>query len=614
MINFYRRSLPHAAEKQAPLNKYLGDSKKNDKRVINWTPEAEDAFIRAKQDLANATLLAHPSHNAETRLVTDASNIGMGASLEQRFDGIWKPLAFFSRKFSPSQLNYSAYDRELTAVFEAIRYFKFFLEGQIFKIATDHKPLIFAFNQRSEKSSQRQQRQLSYISQYTTQIEHLPGTDNLVADSLSRVETITIPTEFSIVELAEIQNTDEELKNLLKDPKCSLSLKKIQWDSGKSSIYCDLLGETLRPYIPSELRKRVFHLFHNPAHPNAKITERVIAKRYVWPSMRRNVSDWCKQCTACQQSKVSRYNRLLPASFMVPDGRFRHVHMDIIGPLPLSNGYQYCLTMIDRFSRWPEAVPLQNIEALTVCRAFVDQWISRYGTPETLTTDQGSQFESQLFRALLRLIGCHRVRTTAYHPAANGMIERWHRTLKAAIMCHSDREWSRTLSTVLLGLRSNVLDIGSSPAEFVFGATLRIPGEFVLPDDFVPNPHMFLEEFREHMRKIKPVPIGHKYKRKPFLFKDLASCTHVFLRNYAKKSLERPYSGPHKVLNRTSERVYEIDVNGTSRQVSIENIKPAFFAREDVESIVSDNDSSSNVSGVTPVLKTYARKKVTFKI
>ena len=75
------------------------------------------------------TLFAHPSHNAETRLVTDASNIGMGASLKKRFDGIWKPLAFFSRKFSPSQLNYSAYDRKSTAVFVAIRYFKFFLEG-----------------------------------------------------------------------------------------------------------------------------------------------------------------------------------------------------------------------------------------------------------------------------------------------------------------------------------------------------------------------------------------------------------------------------------------------------------------------------------------------------
>ena len=218
--------------------------------------------------------------------------------------------------------------------------------------------------------------------------------------------------------------------------------------------------------------------------------------------------------------------------------------MDIVGLLPISNGFKYCLTIIDRFSRWPEAVPLQNIEAHSVCRAFFDNWVSRYGSPETQTTDQGSQFESQLFEALLQLICCNRIRTTAYHPASNGMIERWHRSLKAAIMCHSDREWSRSLSTVLLGLRSTVLDVGESPAEFVFGATLRIPGEFVLPEDFSPDPHVFLEEFREHMRRIKPIPVAHKYKRKAFVFKDLNNSTHVFLRDHVKKTIRTPLYGP----------------------------------------------------------------------
>ena len=127
--------------------------------------------------------------------------------------------------------------------------------------------------------------------------------------------------------------------------------------------------------------------------------------------------------------------------------------------------------MIDRFSRWPEAVPLKNIEALTVCRAFVDCWISRYSAPETLTTDHGSQLEAQLFTALLQITGCQTTRTTAYHPAANGMIERWHRSFKAAIMCHANHNWSRSLSTVLLGLRSNVMDTGSSPAEFLYDTT-----------------------------------------------------------------------------------------------------------------------------------------------
>ena len=205
--------------------------------------------------------------------------------------------------------------------------------------------------------------------------------------------------------------------------------------------------------------------------------------------MHRDVTRLSKSCIDWQNSKVSRHNHLSPAHFVSPDGRFKHIHMDLVGPLPNSDGFKYCLTMIDRFSRWPEAVPLPNIEALTVCRAFVDTWISRYGSPETLATDQGSQLISRLFTALLQLTGCHRIRTTAYHPSSNEMIERWHRSFKAVIS-----------------------------------------------------------------------------KLRRFFYKDLPSSSHVFLRvRAARGSLERPNNGPHKVIRRTSGRVYEIDVCGTPR-------------------------------------------------
>ncbi len=157
-----------------------------------------------------------------------------------------------------------------------------------------------------------------------------------------------------------------------------------------------------------------------------------------------------------------------------------------------SEGYRYCLTMIDRFSRWAEAVPIKDVEASTVARAFYDNWICRFGAPEKVSTDQGSQFEAQLTQALLSLVGCKRIRTTAYHPKANGMIERWHRTLKAAIMCHNDPNWTRTLSTVLLGLRTHSrVDTGASPAEYVYGTTLRVPGEFLLEGEFTADPQIF---------------------------------------------------------------------------------------------------------------------------
>ncbi|XP_011874422.1 PREDICTED: uncharacterized protein LOC105565658 [Vollenhovia emeryi] len=123
------------------------------------------------------------------------------------------------------------------------------------------------------------------------------------------------------------------------------------------------------------------------------------------------------------------------------------------------------------------------------------------------------------------------------------MVERWHRTFKAAIMCHNAPNWLDVLPTVLLGLRTHVrLDTKASPAEFLYGTVLRIPGEFFLQEDFTPDPQIFVDDFRQHMRQVKPVPVAHHYKRRAFRFKELSACTHVFLRkDCVKKPLERPY-------------------------------------------------------------------------
>lgn len=124
-VNFYRRYLPYAVATQAPLNEYLKESKKNDKRPLQWTEVAVKAFEQTKEDLANATLLVHPALNAKLRLSTDASGLAMGAVLEQSTDSkSWEPLGYFSKKFSPAQIRYSTYDRELTAIYQAIKFFR----------------------------------------------------------------------------------------------------------------------------------------------------------------------------------------------------------------------------------------------------------------------------------------------------------------------------------------------------------------------------------------------------------------------------------------------------------------------------------------------------------
>uniref|UniRef100_A0A2S2P0J3 Integrase catalytic domain-containing protein n=1 Tax=Schizaphis graminum TaxID=13262 RepID=A0A2S2P0J3_SCHGA len=118
--------------------------------------------------------------------------------------------------------------------------------------------------------------------------------------------------------------------------------------------------------------------------------------------MDRQVRNWTKHCTVCQRTKVHRHVVPPITPFLVPDRRFGHVHVDLVGPLPSADGCEYILTAVDRFTRWPEAYQLVNMSAHAVAEKIVSQWFSRFGVPDIVTTDQGRQFESELFTALSR--------------------------------------------------------------------------------------------------------------------------------------------------------------------------------------------------------------------
>lgn len=146
----------------------------------------------------------------------------------------------------------------------------------------------------------------------------------------------------------------------------------------------------------------------------------------------------------------------------------------------------------------------------------------------------------------------------------------------------------------------------------MFGTTLRLLGEFFLPDDYKPDLNYFLEEFREYMRQVRPVPVLHKHKKRAFYFKDLHNCTHVFLRNMAKKALERPYTGPHKILQRVSEHVFNIEINGNSKSVSVDLLRPAYFVSDDLINFPATGENITAQKTDPPTLKIYSRKKITF--
>lgn len=217
VLNYYRRFLPNAATKQGQLQALLTGNKKNDKTPVVWTPEAEAIFNECKHDLATATLIAHPLPDAKLVLHVDASNYAVGAALQQLNNGHLEPLGFYSKRMTDTQKRYSTYDRELLGIYQAIRHFKHMIEGRECIVRTDHKPLTFAFLQKSDKASPRQLRQLDYIGQFTTDIRHVSGKDNVVADTLSRIEQVNTIDTLDYNLLAEYQQTDDELDSFLKN-------------------------------------------------------------------------------------------------------------------------------------------------------------------------------------------------------------------------------------------------------------------------------------------------------------------------------------------------------------------------------------------------------------
>lgn len=457
LVNYYRRCLPHSAETQAHLYELIPSNIKRDKRPVNWTTTGSQAFEKLKTELCNAALLAHPNANANLILTSDASSTAIGASLQQEMDGKVTPLGFYSRSLTPAEIKYATYDRELLAAYAGVRYFRQLLEGRTFCIYTDHRPLTFAFHQKADKASPRQLRHLDFIGQFTTDLRFVAGSENVVADALSRIAAISLNDTELFENVAQLQANDNDLCRLILSPHTSsLRLGLTDIPNSKLQIYCDTSTGRPRPFIPQQLRHTIFEKIHNMAHMGARATCKKVRELYIWPRLQSDVKRWCRSCQQCQRAKVSYHTKSALNAFPLPNRRLAFVHIDLIGPLPPSRGFSYCLTMIDRFSRWPEVVPLTDITAATIAEAFVAHWIARFGVPDVIVTDQGRQFESTLFRELSNLLGIHKRRTTAYHPQCNGMVERFHRTLKSAIMAVDPLHWSECLPTILLGLRTAI--------------------------------------------------------------------------------------------------------------------------------------------------------------
>jgi len=402
--------------------------------------------------------------------------------------------------------------------------------------------------------------------------------------------------------LAESQEKDEELQQFLREEQTGLKLKKFPVPGTKKEVYCDTRTKIPRPYVTQPYRKQVFTSLHGLAHPGVRATVKLITERYVWPNIRSDCTAWAQACIQCQKGKISRHNNTPIGDFVAPSKRFEHIHTDIVGPLPISKGYRYCLTIIDRFSRWPEAIPIRNITAETVAQRIFKEWITRYGTPTRITTDQGRQYEAELFRQLTQLTGTKHLRTTAYHPQANGLVERLHRQLKAAIKCHETEEWTTVLPIILMGIRAAWReDLKATAAELVYGEPLRLPGQF-LEERPESNSDTLVGKFSRTMQKLRPKMKRHG-TRPTFVFKNMADTPKVFVRqDMPTGTLQPPYEGPYDVLSR-GEKTYKLKIRGRTVRISVDRLKPAYILAEEEEEetsrkpVVKEEKTPTTTSG-----------------
>uniref|UniRef100_A0A8C5DEF6 Gypsy retrotransposon integrase-like protein 1 n=1 Tax=Gouania willdenowi TaxID=441366 RepID=A0A8C5DEF6_GOUWI len=574
MVTFYHRFIRQAAHIMRPLYEALKGRAPN--QDIDWTTERAKAFEDTKAALCQATMLVHPSPGAPVALTTDASDYAVGAVFEQWVGGAWQPLAFFSRQLVPRERKYSTFDRELLGVWLAIRHFRSILEGREFTVFVDHKPLTFSMSKVAEPWSARQQRQLSFISEYTTDIQHIAGKSNVVADCLSRAVIHTVQLGLDYSSMSAEQALDPGIRSL-KHSDTGLRLEEVAVGDSGVRLWCDLSIGQPRPLVPVGWQRAVFEAIHGLSHPGRKASVRLVAQKFVWKGLKRDVRAWVDSCVACQRAKVHRHTKAPLEPFTVPERRFDHVNIDLVGPLPPSHGFTYLLTMVDRTTRWPEAVPLSSTSAADVARAFIGTWVARFGTPSDLSSDRGAQFTSEIWNVVARDLGVKLHRTTAYHPQANGLCERFHRSMKAALRASLvDGNWVDRLPWVMLGLRTAPKeDLQSSSAELVYGQVLRVPGDFI-PDTTTPwSAARQRSSLLEVARAFAPVPTSQHCTPVSRVPTNLRSAGFVFVRHDAHRGpLRPPYDGPFKVL-RHGDKSMVVDIGGRPETISVDRIKPA---------------------------------------
>ena len=538
MCSYYRRYVPDFSKIAKPLTALTKKSAE-----FNWTVKCQESFQTLKDALSTSPILAFPNLEKKFYVYTDASDIAVGAVLVQEQEDGPHAIHYISSALTPTQGRWPIIEREAWAIIHAVRKFKPYLFGTEFIIRTDHKPLEYLF--RSEIKNVKVQKWAMELGQYNCTIEYITGPKNVQADFLSRLPGQgSIPVSVINTDKIRVKDpppettigsqegtSEDELPcllgegvplNMRVEQEGDRALKKLKGDIHYTQIDGVLYYISEEPVvglklvIPKHLRALVLRECHDElGHMGMDKTYDRVRQKYHWKGIYRDVVQHVTKCVPCNSRNLRQQNAPLQEMDEV-NMPFQKLAIDTCGPYPTSHkGNRYLLTCIDMYSGWPEFFPVPDKSAQTVARVLLEEIIPRHGCPGTLLSDNGTEFINAVVTGICEKMNVYRIRTSPYHPQANGKIERIHRVWNdmASKQMTDSRSWDDLIPSALLALRTCSHETTKhSPFYLMTGRDPLLPLDTLLK----PRTRYMGEEGHEHIleRHHKAMIMVHNNHRK----------------------------------------------------------------------------------------------------
>ena len=585
MVGYYRRFLPHLAH----ISKPMRDLEKKDAKFI-WTAEHDSAFQQLKDAMTGAPLLKVFDPSRPAVVYCDASEYGgTGACLMQDFGSGLQPIAYESRGYCPAEQNYPVHDKEMLAVIRALKVWRHYLQEAEVTVYTDHHSLQF-YNQKNLQFSPRQQRWAFFLQQYPRlRLAYTPGKYNVVADALSRCPTE--PLAPAIASLSSLRAkllpcpavaatqavvlgaaTRQELHlsalavshtpaavyaeitaGYTLDSAAQAALAAVAADSTEAQptweLHQELLfyrggeGQDLRLYVPApdklppsrhSLRQRFISEHHDApiaGHLGRDKTFEVLSRRFYWPGLGKDVTEYVRSCDTCQRTKTRNQPRLgLAQPLPVPTAPWQVVGMDFITQLPESrHGNTQIVVFTDLLTKMSHFVAAPTpLTADQVAGMYMRHVFRLHGYPTGIVSDRDKRFVSDFWRSLQRQLGSKLHMSTAYHPQTDGQTERMNRTLEEMVRAFVDAEhqaWDELLVAAEFAYNNSLhgssrftpfyLNHGRhphTPAAWLRDAPLPAASQSPDADAFVSTLKQALDSARQHLERAKQVQAAHANK------------------------------------------------------------------------------------------------------